>query len=185
MLGPIPRCLPWCSYPFLPRRHRPSLPRDQLGSAQRSVQRLRYGAHFGVISHSLMFRPADLLTIQVAPTAVFPLGSRGFLRPSRTYVVTFIGIGYANRPNRAIDGVGTYTPLDSRPCRPLPRGPGARKPLTRSRTPSCAACPGRAWPCHALRRAAWARSRCRHVTPGSSQGVCRVALMRGQRSNAF
>jgi hypothetical protein len=29
-------------------------------------------------SHSLMFRPADLLATQVAPTAVLPLGSRGF-----------------------------------------------------------------------------------------------------------
>lgn len=29
-------------------------------------------------SHSLMFRPPDLLATQVAPTAVLPLGSRGF-----------------------------------------------------------------------------------------------------------
>jgi hypothetical protein len=37
----------------------------------------------------------------------------------------------------------------------------------------------------ALRRAAWASSRCWQVTLGSSEGVFRVALMRGQRSNAF
>jgi hypothetical protein len=41
------------------------------------------------------------------------------LRPSRTYVVTNLCIGYASPPNRAIEGAGTSTPLDSRPCRPL------------------------------------------------------------------
>ena len=41
------------------------------------------------------------------------------LRPSRTYVVTDVCIGYASPPNRAIEGAGTSTPQDSRPCRPL------------------------------------------------------------------
>ena len=41
------------------------------------------------------------------------------LHPSRTYVVTFIRIGYASRPNRAIDDRGTLTPSDSQPCRLL------------------------------------------------------------------
>jgi hypothetical protein len=63
-------------------------------------------------------------------------GQPWLFRPSRTSVVTFIGIGYAHRPNRVIDGVGTYTPRDSRPCRPLPRGPGTRKPLRLSCNPS-------------------------------------------------
>jgi hypothetical protein len=32
MRGPRPRRLPWCTYPFLPRRPRPSPPRDRLGT---------------------------------------------------------------------------------------------------------------------------------------------------------
>jgi len=42
------------------------------------------------------------------------------LRPSLSWVVTFPRPGYANRPNRAIDGMGTYTPSDTQPCRLLP-----------------------------------------------------------------
>jgi hypothetical protein len=41
------------------------------------------------------------------------------LRPSISRVVTSPCPGYASRPNRAIGGVGTSTPLDLRPCRPL------------------------------------------------------------------
>jgi len=32
MLGPIPRRSPWCTYPFLPRGHRPSPYRERLGT---------------------------------------------------------------------------------------------------------------------------------------------------------
>src|SRR5215510_6142867 len=69
-----------------------------------------------------MFRPPGLLATQVAPTAV-PYGTRQpwLVRPSILRFVTSPYIGYASRPNRAIDGVGTSTPQDSRPCRPLPR----------------------------------------------------------------
>ena len=63
-----------------------------------------------------------MLATQVAPTAV-PYGTRQpwLVRPSILRFVTSPYIGYASRPNRAIDGVGTSTPQDSRPCRPLPR----------------------------------------------------------------
>ena len=82
-----------------------------------------------------------------------PLGSRGF------YVRAYYGLfpprtcGYALRPNRAIDGVGTCTPQDSRPCRPLPRGRRPRAPLRRYPRPCRDACPDRATPgCGPLRR---------------------------------
>ena len=43
------------------------------------------------------------------------------LHPSRTYFVSSAGIGHTNHPIQAIDGVGTYTPRDSQPCRLLQR----------------------------------------------------------------
>jgi hypothetical protein len=36
MLAPIPRWSSWCSYPFLPRRHRPSSSGDRLGNSTTS-----------------------------------------------------------------------------------------------------------------------------------------------------
>ena len=41
------------------------------------------------------------------------------LRPRISRFVTSPSSGYANRPNRAIDGRGTCTLQDLRPCRPL------------------------------------------------------------------
>ncbi len=40
---------------------------------------------------------------------------------SEHLTVCYLPVPRASRPNRAIDGVGTHTPPDSRPCRPLPR----------------------------------------------------------------
>ncbi len=85
------------------------------------VQRLPYGRNSRGCSDSLMFRPPGLLTTPVAPTATYfeYIGQPWFLHPSISRFVTSPRIGYASRPNRAIDGVGTCTPLDSRPCWPL------------------------------------------------------------------
>ena len=124
MLAPIPRWSSWCIYPFLPRRHRPSSRRDGLGTSQNihtatSVWEISRG-----YSDSFMFRPPGLLATQIAPTAAClddTLGSRGFLRPRISRFVTSPSRGYASRPNRATDGMGTFTPQDSRPCWPLPR----------------------------------------------------------------
>jgi hypothetical protein len=81
-----------------------------LGPGRRSaisVQRLLYGTFFRGCSHSLMFRPADLLTTQVAPTATdTSVWQLWFLRPSLSWFVTSPRLGYACRPNRAIDGRG-------------------------------------------------------------------------------
>ena len=72
-------------------------------------------------SHSLMFRPADLLATQVAPTAV-PFGTRQpwLLRPRLSRFVTSPSSGYTHRPLRATDGRGAFTLQDSQPCRLLP-----------------------------------------------------------------
>ena len=92
MNAPVPRCLPWCACPFLPMGRRPSS-RGKNESATtitrtatsvrtqfRRIRRVRLS----------LFNPPVLLTTQVAPTAValWPLGSRGVLHPSRTRVVT-------------------------------------------------------------------------------------------------
>jgi hypothetical protein len=71
-------------------------------------------------SHSLMFRPADLLATPIAPTAVISTGQPWLLRPSLSRFVTSPCPGYANRPFRATDGKGTFTPQDPQPCRLLP-----------------------------------------------------------------
>src|SRR5262249_43391581 len=58
-------------------------------------------------SHSLMFRPAGVLTTPVAPTATaYTAWQPWFVRPSLSWVVTSPRPGYACRPNRAIDGRG-------------------------------------------------------------------------------
>jgi hypothetical protein len=85
VLGPLPRRLVWCIYPFLPTRQRPSPRSDRVGAPRCAVQRLPYGALFRGCSHSLMFRPIGLLATQIAPTAMaVPYGSRDFsVRASR------------------------------------------------------------------------------------------------------
>jgi hypothetical protein len=60
------------------------------------------------------------------PTPLDPLNSRQhtgqpwLLRPRLSRFVTSPSRGYANRPFRATDGGGTFTLLDSQPCRLLP-----------------------------------------------------------------
>ena len=85
-------------------------------------------------------RPNDFLTDPFFQTAAIRLSSgpqvcsppRSFLplrlivaeqprllHPSRTCFVSSACIGHTNHPIQAIDGVGTYTPRDSQPCRLL------------------------------------------------------------------
>ena len=115
VLGPLSRRFVRCSYPFLPPQHRPSL------TYRRSaLPQLLSGSNFRDCSHFVMFGPPSLLAIQVVPTSeILSAGRPWLLHPSRTYAVTDGCIGYASPPNRAIEGAGTSTPQDSRPCRPL------------------------------------------------------------------
>jgi hypothetical protein len=68
-------------------------------------------------SHSLMFKPADLLATLVAHTLVNSTRHLWLLRPDSSRFVTSPRPGYANRPIRAIDGMWTFTAQDSQPCR--------------------------------------------------------------------
>ena len=75
VLGPLPRLLLWCSYPFLPTRQRPSRRYDPVGAiafatmaCTRTATSVR--SFLRGCSHSLMFRPVSLLATPIAPTAV-------------------------------------------------------------------------------------------------------------------
>ncbi len=59
----------------------------------------------------LMFRPPSLLTTQVVPTvgSFFSPRPPWLFRPRISRFVTSPSSGYANRPNRATDGRGTFT----------------------------------------------------------------------------
>ena len=75
--------------------------------------------NFRGCSHSLMFKPVDLLATQVAPTAanIFLAEQPWLLHPNTSRFVTSPCPGYANRPIRATDGKRTCTSQDSQPCR--------------------------------------------------------------------
>jgi hypothetical protein len=120
-LDPYPGCSCGALARFFPQDN--GLPDIRTRSAHRvphtmatSVRRLFRG-----YSHSIIFRPADLLATPVAPTAA-PLGTGQpwLLRPRLSRFVTSPSSGYANRPFRATDGRRTFTSQDSQPCRLLP-----------------------------------------------------------------
>ena len=120
MLGPILR---WVAGAYagplsmLHRRRRPSPNRERVGFPTNLRPTTSGRERFRSCSHSLMFRPPGLLATQVVPTggAVTCATPRQPWRlpPSRTHVVTFVRIGYASRPNRAIAGRG-LSPHQSR-----------------------------------------------------------------------
>jgi hypothetical protein len=139
--GPLPRLLLWCAHPFLPTRLRPSQRCHPVGAlADIHALAISAWATFRGCSHSIIFRPVDLLATQVAPT-VTPSGVRQpwLLRPRLSQFVTSLSRGYANRLNRVIGGRGTSTLLDSQPCRLL-RHPSRRFALA---CHDSLLCPGR------------------------------------------
>ncbi len=118
-LDPYPGASPGAHTRFFPGNI--GLHRLKTGSAKRHNPYRDFRT--GLITGLQSFSDVQASGFARHPGRSYRSGSTGqpwLLRPSRTCVVTFTGIGYASRPNRAIDGVGTYTPLDSRPCRPLP-----------------------------------------------------------------
>jgi len=98
------------------------LPRIRTGSTHHTIPTATsVRARFRSCSHSLMFRPTGLLATLVAPTlASFDAGQLWLFHPRPSRFVTLPCRGYANRPNRAIDGKGTPTPQYRQPCRLLP-----------------------------------------------------------------
>ena len=77
-------------------------------------------ACFRGCSHSLMFRPADLLATPIAPTAVLTHWA-AVASPSEPITVRYLPVPrICYRPFRATDGKRTFTSQDSQPCRLLP-----------------------------------------------------------------
>ena len=120
-LGPYPGAPRGALARFFPRGY--GLPHVATGSARRYLPHsdFRAGPHFEAAAIPLCSGPRVCLPLRVAPTAATASTPRRpwLLLPSRTRVVAFPCIGYANRPNRATDGMGTLTPQNARPCRPL------------------------------------------------------------------
>ena len=81
-------------------------------SVRRSFSRLQPFTH---VSNPQVCSPPWSLP----PLCLLCTGQSWLLRPRISRVVTFPCSGYANRPNRAIDGKGTSTPLVRQPCRLL------------------------------------------------------------------
>lgn len=102
MLDPILRCFLKCSFSFLPPEHRPSPRSQRIGRQQNTTQQLQCGKDFRSCRYSLLFRPPHLLATLVARTICICISVRWLLHPSRTRVVTFSCIGYANRPNEKL-----------------------------------------------------------------------------------
>ena len=120
MPGPIPRLPLWCIYSLLPTGHRPSPHTHQVGASTKFPTVTSVGHDFRGCNHSLIFKPPGLLATQVTPTTAYiDAGQPSLLLPRISQFVTSLCSGYANRPNRAIDGMRTFTSLDSQPCRPL------------------------------------------------------------------
>ena len=67
--GPLPRLPLWCIYLFLPTELRPSQQSNPVGAQHHPYYSNFSMGKFRGCSHSLMFKPADLLATQVAPTA--------------------------------------------------------------------------------------------------------------------
>jgi hypothetical protein len=120
MLDPLPRRYTVCSRLLLPRCHQPS-PGNH-GSATAYVPRISTSrrADFRGCRYFVMFRPPSLLAPQIVPTAaILPQGSRGF------YVRAYRALLPPHAPDmltvrrQVIDGTGTFTLLDSQPCRLL------------------------------------------------------------------
>jgi hypothetical protein len=77
------------------------LPQVNSGSASSfcSMYTTSHGERFRGCRYFIMLRPLSLLASQVVPTATnFPVGQPRLLHPGRTYIVTFVCTGYANRP---------------------------------------------------------------------------------------
>ncbi len=136
MLRSVPRLPFQCSYSFLPGKLRPSSRTERLGALHMSIQQLLYGVEYRGCNHSLMFRPQGLLAALAVPTAE-SLSTSGQLRlllPSRTCIVTFASIGYANHLNRAIGGKRTYTSLVLG-FASYPQSPSTKGQMSKSQSP--------------------------------------------------
>jgi hypothetical protein len=97
---PCPGCPSKCICLFLPSSHRPSPNEQWVGFQLLPMYTTSHGERFRGCRYFIMLRPLSLLASQVVPTAtILSVGQPRLLHPGRTYIVTFVCTGYANRPN--------------------------------------------------------------------------------------
>jgi hypothetical protein len=103
---------------FFPLGHWPSPSEHGSALGIAPSQLLSDGERFWSCSHSFTFRPTGLFASQVAPTLtrICVWGSRDFYSRAYHGWLPAPCSGYANHPNRAIDGEGTRTPQVRQPC---------------------------------------------------------------------
>ena len=151
--------------------HDSGLPPVRTGSALHNVRAATSARRpFRGCSHSLMFRPAGVLTTPVAPTATaYTAWQPWFLRPSLSWVVTSPRPGYACRPNRAIDGRG-LSPHKMRSLVGCSPNAGAHllpeAGATQERTLEAVRCSALFGAARVRRNAPWAHSLRRHAPTG-------------------
>jgi len=110
MLGPLPRWLTECAYPFLPLSHRPSPKSHRVGSSTAIRSTTSEREVFRGCSHLFIFRPPSLLPPRSSPPLGIPnsdaQGGRGvYVRAQRGLLPPRASDMLAVR-NRAIDGKG-------------------------------------------------------------------------------
>src|SRR5262249_10446532 len=99
-----------------------AFPTGKTGRLSASIPRITTSRRtvFRGCRYFVMFRPPSLLAPQIVPTAAnTAAGQPGLLRPGISCFVTSARTGYTNCPIQVIDSTGTFTLLDSRPCRLL------------------------------------------------------------------
>ena len=108
---PTPVEPPWCIYPFLPTKHRPSPRSEKIGFHNiRTAASVRYS--FRGCKHSLMFRPLPLLATLTAPTVAFTMRSSGDF-----YFRTYHGLLPPRVPDILAARTGQLTAGDFHPIR--------------------------------------------------------------------
>ena len=99
-----------------------AFPRTLSRSASRDSPSKRFhdGSPFRDCSHFVMFRPSGLLASQIVPTAAAHRRRAAEAFTSELNRLRYLRLHrICLPPAQAIGGVGTYTPLDSQPCRLL------------------------------------------------------------------
>src|SRR5215470_8053659 len=114
--GPLLQLLPRCCLPFLPLGLWPSPSKQRVGAWHLSISYFRWGTLLEL--QSFLYVPAHrfvCLTDSSHPYTCVS-GSRDFYGRAYHGWLPAPCSGYANHPNRAIDGKGTRTPQVRQPC---------------------------------------------------------------------
>src|SRR5436190_21632701 len=90
MLGPLPRCLTECAYPFLPLSHRPSPKSHWVGSSTAIRSTTSEREVFRGCSHLMIFRPPSLLP----PRSFPPLASTADARAAVAFTSEHSAVCY-------------------------------------------------------------------------------------------